>query len=296
MDFAGTVNATLWVFCGIGLLSAVVASVGTMADICRGRLPSRGGTIFALSMWVGLSVWWLIAVLAVKTLAIPVYDHAGHAGVTFGAFVVGFVVCIFIDDRLRKVWPAPRSGLVSPNASVVESLVEPLRSLSTVAVRNAPDFPHPPAEIKTALDRAPAVRNPLSAFANTVGTNAQITALQNAARRAEATASTAAAEANGFDAIMRREDRLIELRVRQQIATELEQNKIEEQRDRLLDDKHHRTIAAERRSKDRWDAKRDTTNARHGVEAAKRFKDFKFELGEKRAKARMADVDVDTAT
>jgi hypothetical protein len=297
MDFE-LINTMVFALYVIGLLCAGFAIVGVIADICRGRPPSRGATIFALSVLVGIGVWSLAVGLSVKALAVPLYDHARHALISLLGFVAGYVACVFIADRLTKVWPAVRN-LPEPNngkVDVIEQEKTLSMALATIVQAEQNIVVPPPPEIRSAMDLAPAIRNPISAFANTVGTNAQISALENAGRLADATARAAEAEAKGFDAIMRREDRLIEMRVRQQIAPELQQNKIEEQRNRLLDDEHHRTIAAERRSKERWDAKRDTTNARHGVEAAKKFKEFKFELGERRARARMADVDVDTAT
>lgn len=298
MTFDELVQTTLLVVYVIALLLAAFATACVVTDICRGRRPSRGTVIFALSVLAGIAVWSLAIKISVTALAVPSYDHGRHAIISFLGFVAGFIACVFIDDRLSKVWPATRN-LREPNngkAPVIEEKKAPSTALATIVQSEQDIVVSPPPEIKSAMDHAPAIRNPISAIANTVGTNAQITALENAARLAEATARTAEAEAKGFDAIMSREDRLIEMRVRQQIAPELQQNKIEEQRNRLLDDQHRRMIAAERRSKERWDAKRDTTNARHGVEAAKKFKEFKFELGEKRARARMADVDVDTAT
>jgi hypothetical protein len=298
MTFDELVQTTLLVLYVIALLLAAFATACVVTDICRGRRPSRGAVIFALSVLAGIAVWSLAIKVSVTALAVPSYDHSRHAIISFLGFVAGFIACVFIGDRLSSIWPAAHN-LREPNngkAQVIEEKKTPSTALATIAQPEPNIVVPPPPEITSAMDHTPAIRNPISAFANTVGTNAQITALENAGRLADATARTAEAEAKGFDAIMRREDRLIEMRVRQQITPELEQNKVEEQRERLREDEHRRKIATERRSKDHWDAKRDTANARHGVEAAKRFKETKFKLGEKRAQARMADVDVDTAT
>ena len=56
MSFPEIFNATLLILYVIGILSSGFAAVGTIADIFRGRRPSRGGTIFALSMMVCLAV------------------------------------------------------------------------------------------------------------------------------------------------------------------------------------------------------------------------------------------------
>jgi hypothetical protein len=239
-----------------------------------------------------------LTAIGVWLLAIRADNHAGHAVISLCGLFTGIVACIFTDDRLEKVWPAPRATatLQSEKPAIVEPLIEELSKALTTVRSEATVLVSPAETIRTAMDHAPAIRNPLSAFANTIGTNAQISALENAERLADATARTAEAEAKGIDAIIRREDSLIEMRVRQQINPELEQNKIEAQRERLREDAHRRTLSTERRSKEHWEARRDTIHARNGEEAARKFKKRKFELGEKRAKARMADVDVDTAT
>ena len=290
-------NATLLVVYVICIVGAAFATVGTIADICRGRSPSRDGTIFALAVWAGVLVWSLLVALGVTVLGISVRDYAGHAGISLGGLFIGLAAFVFTGIRLETVWPAAQT-ISTPrpeNPTVPKPQIEPSKALTTVS--SAPAIVVPPADaVSTAMDNAPAIRNPLSAFANSIGTNAQISALENAARLADATARTAEAEARGFDAVMRREDSLIEMRVRQQINPELEQNKIETQRERLREDSHRRTVSTERRSKEHWDARRDTVHARNGEEAARKFKKRKFEMYERRSQARMADVDVDTAT
>jgi len=290
-------EAVVTAFYTTQLLFAAGATAVTIVQLQRGRTPPRSAVIAALSTWATLAVW---AVLTEQRAAligmIPPYADKNLIEM-MANLIGGTFLWLSFGSLLEWAWPA-EDKQVNPSA---KPLITPVRKaepqlVSRVVRPERTPENHAPDTVRTAMDHAPAIRNPVAAFANTVGTNAQITALENAGRLADATARTAEAEAKGFDAILRREDRLIELRVRQQIATELEQNKIEEQRNKLIDDAHRRTISAERRTKDRWDAKRDTANARHGLEAANRFKETKFKLGEKRAQARMADVDVDTAT
>jgi hypothetical protein len=297
MNFDESINTLLLTLYVIVVLFGAMAAVGTVADICRGRRPSRGATIFALSTFAGLAVWSLLMAFGVWLLAVPGYDHVRHAGISFYGLVAGFFAAVFMGSRLEKVWPAPRAISApkpkEPGAGdPLQELLKPLTQVRSEATIVAPLVD----TIRTAMDHAPAIRNPLSALANSIGTNAQISALENAKRLADATASTAEAETKGFEAVMRREDSLIEMRVRQQINPELEQNKIETQRERLREDAHRRTVSTERRSKEHWDARRDTIHARNGEEAARKFKKRKFEMYEKRSQARMADVDVDTAT
>jgi hypothetical protein len=288
-------EAVVTTFYATQLLFAAVATAVTVVQLQRGLAPPRIAVIIAISTGAALAIW---AALSEQRTAlvnlIPYYPDQGFFRMMANLFGATFFWLSF-GSLLDWAWPA-KDKLATRTA---EPLIGPPKKEETRALVIRPERTVERSErevVGTAMDYAPTIRNPLAAFANTVGTNAQITALENAGRLADATARTAEAEAKGFDAILRREDRLIELRVRQQIATELEQNKIEEQRSKLIDDAHRRTIAAERRTKDRWDAKRDTANARHGLEAANRFKEAKFKLGEKRAQARMADVDVDTAT
>lgn len=149
---------------------------------------------------------------------------------------------------------------------------------------------------RTALDAAPRIRNPFDAWADTWGTNAQIAALNNANRLAQVTAYAADAEVKALDALMRRDGRLVEVKARQLLEFEILHHALEGERDKLREAEHQRNLAEERRWKERLEAQRETVLARHSIEAAEKFKETKFELGERRARARMADVDVDTTT
>lgn len=174
-----------------------------------------------------------------------------------------------------------------PSNQTSESQAMP-KDLSTAVI--------PTSQTRTAMENASAVRNPIQAIADTFATNAQIKALENSVRLAVATGRAAEAESQGLAALIERDDRLIEIRARSITQNELQDNKIEEVRERLKDDLHKRTLAEERRYKERLEAQRETTRAHHGLEAEEVFKGSKFALGERRMRARLADVDVGTAT
>src|ERR1700677_4354647 len=102
MTFDETINTMLLILYVIGIISGGFAAVGTIADIFRGRRPSRGGTIFALSMLVCLAVWSLVTALGVWLLAIGSDNHTGHAVISLCGLFTGFFALILTDDRLGK--------------------------------------------------------------------------------------------------------------------------------------------------------------------------------------------------
>jgi hypothetical protein len=146
------------------------------------------------------------------------------------------------------------------------------------------------------MDDAFEVRNPVAAWGNRIATNAQIQALGDAGRLAEAAERTAETQTKTIDAMIRRDEKLTELRARQQFETTLFHEKTVDQLESMTEAAHRRHLASERRKKEEHQSARDTLAAKHGVEAERKFKKFKFELGEERVRARMADVGVDRAT
>jgi hypothetical protein len=184
-------------------------------------------------------------------------------------------------------------------ASVIEQgrgfvIIEPPSNTARPGTNLEPTLPS--IAVRTAMDDAFDVRNPVSAWSNRIVTNAQIRALGDAARLAEAAGRTAETQTTSIDAMIRRDEKLTELRARQQFETTLFDEKTADQQENLTDAAHRRHLATERRKKEEHQAIRETLAAKHGVEAERKFKKIKFDLGEERARARMADVGVDRAT
>jgi len=150
--------------------------------------------------------------------------------------------------------------------------------------------------IATAMERAIAVRTPIGAVVNGIATRAQVTALAHAQWLAEAAARTAAAEAKGIDALIQRADRLSEMHIRRELEHKVRADRIEELDAQLIENEHKRTLAAERRNKERLQAAREALEARHSLEATKLFKKEKFELGRARLQGRQNDAEVDSKT
>lgn len=284
----------------IGAIQLFVAAVSPLWAIIEWEVDKtlpRQTLVVALSTWLAVGFFCMAKepMVALISLIPPTLDPRLIFAICVDCLAL--LLWIVFYNLVSSIWPQqPQPEAPQQEPITATPVSAPPTALAMVVRSDQHMVVPPPPVIQSAMDHAPAIRNPLSAFANSIGTNAQISALENAARLADATARTAEAEAKGFEAVMRREDSLIEMRVRQQINPELEQNKIETQRERLREDAHRRTISTERRSKEHWDARRDTIHARNGEEAARKFKKRKFELGDRRARARMADVDVDTAT
>ena len=142
--------------------------------------------------------------------------------------------------------------------------------------------------VQTSFDKAAKISNPIKAWLFGIGADARTSALEDAARISQAAAITADADAAAADALLRRADKVAELAFRHVIGEEVQNNRIAEERHKFeLDELRRKTeiLEAERRVQD----------AKHSLEATKKFKPKKFELGQARLEARIADSHVDVA-
>jgi len=160
----------------------------------------------------------------------------------------------------------------------------PVETRRQVAVVNSHDL----RAVQTSLDKAARIRNPIRAWFYKVGANARVSALENSERVGHAAQKAADADAAAFDALIRRAERAAEFAIRNIIASDIENN-------RIVEERHKIDLDRLRRETERLEAERRRLNAKHGLEATKKFKPAKFELGQARYQSRIADSQVDAA-
>jgi|SRR5579862_5175357 len=211
-------------------------------------------------------------------------------------FVLLIMACVAgetVQKKLDQLNAGNGSNQSGPQNAVVvsdlESQPQTMQNRSLLAVRGE-------HIATTALERASTIRNPFSAMVNSIATESQIEALKNAEKLAEATGKAADAESKGIEALMRRADRLSEMHIRRELEQGVRGDRIEEILERLTASAHSRAIAGERRNKERLQTQRETLEAKHSLEATKKFKAMKFDLGLARARARQQDAEVDSKT
>ena len=127
-------------------------------------------------------------------------------------------------------------------------------------------------------------------------TQAAITSLAAQQRLATATSACVQEHVRALASINQFFEAAMALQARKDMAVEIYDNQVTEERDRLAEAEHKRKLVQARRAKELLEADRQTLDAKHGLEATKKFKPIKFALGQQRAEARMKDAEVDRAT
>jgi len=84
--------------------------------------------------------------------------------------------------------------------------------------------------------------------------------------------------------------------VRQAVSDELYANEVNRQYDLIAEDQHLRLQSERRRMRESLEAELAVLEAKHNIEAKRKFKTQKFKIGEARAEARKKDAEVDKAT
>lgn len=126
--------------------------------------------------------------------------------------------------------------------------------------------------------------------------SATISALAAQQRLATATSACIEEHIKALGTLGRFHDATVALQVRKDLAGETYDNHASEERERLTEAAHRRALAEQRRKKEMLEAKRQTVEAQHSLEATRLFKELKFELGRIRMRARQNDAEVDGKT
>jgi hypothetical protein len=252
--------------------------------------PPRKSSIAVVALMGAWAAFFLAADGIERLVQVITNDRylAFYVG-EFTGFGVGSYVGVAVDEVLQELWPEKR---VEPPISQQERVMsaptikpasrDQALTLSTMQTAVAVRTP------RTGIENARSIRNPVSAWINTISTKSRLTALANAEQLAKATAKAADAEAGGIEALMRRADRISELDVRQLFETDTRASQMAEQQHKLQ-------LARTRRQAEALEAERKLLDAKHGVQATKKFKPMKFALGQARLDARIADSQVEVA-
>jgi hypothetical protein len=127
-------------------------------------------------------------------------------------------------------------------------------------------------------------------------TNAAVAALAQQQYLASATTACVDEHVKMLGALSRFHDAALVFQVRQDLSGEFYDNQATEERERLIEAEHRRALAEHRRQKEILDAKRQTIESQHSLEATELFKEPKFELGRIRMRARQQDAEIDSKT
>ena len=144
--------------------------------------------------------------------------------------------------------------------------------------------------------KAVEVTNPLQSFTFGVRAHANMRAMQTAIQHAKVFGTLMEVAADTVGKMQRTQDAMREQTVRQELSAELFGGEIDRQRNVAEEAKHQRALAAKRREMELLESDQKVLQAKHSLEATKKFKAMKFKLGEVRAEARQRDAEVDKAT
>lgn len=284
--------------------SAFVALMMPNLMVAFAEGPLARNLTIAVTALVAGGIWYIAFYAGFEWLAVPRSPEYAVLWLLKPALklISSSIVAITVYTVLYCLWRPHENDLndIGGDVEPVGRTGRPVATTNSLTLVEAPALGTDPRRqdraISTALERAIAVRTPMGAVVNGITTRAQVTALAHAQWLAEAAARTAIAEAKGIDAFMQRADRLSEMHIRRELEHEVRADRIEELGGQLKENEHKRTLATERRNKERLQAQREALEAKHSLEATRLFKKEKFELGRARMRGRQNDAEVDSKT
>jgi len=150
--------------------------------------------------------------------------------------------------------------------------------------------------------KAAGVTGPVSAFTFGIAARANMRAMQNAMAHAKVFGQLMEVTADTLGKIEHAQNAALVQGARQHLAGELFDGEIERQRAKVEEERHQRLLAEARRDreileaeKSKLEAETRKLDAKHSLEAIKKFKPLKFKLGRARTEARQKDAEADKA-